>query len=560
MNSILYVGEEEKNLTDEDSFTSEDYRIIEEAEEIIRNNNPDFKPVIKKKHVALLTFSIIFFILFIFIAVFSTIFALMNMGHSNIMSGVSALGIDLSGLSKEQAKEKIIEETNNRISTELVLKHNDETYTLHLLEIDANYDIDKLVDSAYIVGRTGNIFISNYEILNCMIHPKALTASISYNADNFLSVLAQMEGSFSDGLNDPYYEIDGTNLTIHAGKDGYVIDSKALINLLTEKLTASSYDSNAIEIPVLQKQANQINIDMIHTEIYKEAKDAYYTTNPFAVFPSSTGIDFAISIDEAKALITGESDTYTIPLKVLYPSVTTNDIGTEAFPNSLATYSTSYATSNANRSSNIALASSKINGMVLMPGDVFSFNNSVGRRTAANGFKVAGVYVNGQVTNDYGGGICQVSSTLYNAVLRANLEIVERTNHMFNVGYVPIGTDATVSWGAPDFKFKNSRSYPIKIVTSNYNKRLTVTIYGLKEDNEYSVEIVSYQTGTVPFRTTYVTDNSLASGQTKVIQSGSNGATSVAYRILKQNGVEVSRQLLSKDTYSPHNQIIARGQ
>ena len=131
---------------------------------------------------------------------------------------------------------------------------------------------------------------------------------------------------------------------------------------------------------------------------------------------------------------------------------------------------------------------------------------------------------------------------------------------MFNVGYVPIGTDATVSWGAPDFKFKNSRSYPIKIVTSNYNKRLTVTIYGLKEDNEYSVEIVSYQTGTVPFRTTYVTDNSLASGQTKVIQSGSNGATSVAYRILKQNGVEVSRQLLSKDTYSPHNQIIARGQ
>lgn len=553
MNSILYTGE------DEDVFTDEDYKIIEEAEEIIKENYPEFTPVVKKKHTVLLVFAILFFVLFIFLAIFSSAFSIANSNHDNIMKGVSLLGIDLSGLSKEEAKNKILEETNNRLSTEIVLKHNDEVYTLHLLEVGASYDIDKMINSAYLVGRTGNLFKSNFEILDSMINKKEISAIFSYNVDNLLSVISQMEGNFQDGLHEPSYEIDGNNLIIYSGKNGFVVDIDKLKDLLTEKLTSNNYSTDTIEIPVFEKQASAINIDKIHTEIYKEAKDAYYTKEPLVVYPSSTGLDFSISVDEAKALITGENDSYNIPLKTLYPKVTTNDIGMEAFPNKLATYTTSYATSDANRSSNVVLASSKINGLVLMPGDEFSFNGSVGKRTAAAGFKVAGVYVNGQVTNDYGGGICQVSSTLYNAVLRANLEIVSRTNHMFTVGYVPIGTDATVSWGAPDFKFKNSRSYPIKIVTSNYNKRLTVTIYGLKEQNEYDVEIVSYRTGTVPYKTTYTTDNSLASGQTKVIQSGSNGATSVAYRVLKQNGVEVSRQLLSKDTYSPHNQIIAQG-
>lgn len=553
MNSILFTGEEETN------FTEDDYKIIEEAEEIIKSNNPDFVPIKRKKHYVLLSFSILFFVLFFFLLIFSTVFALINSNHELIMTGVNSFGIDLSGLSVDEAKEKILQEANERISTEIVFNHNDEIYTLHLAEIGASYNIDEIINKAYSIGRNSNIFINNYEILGSLMHKKEIIPAFSYNEDSFIQALAQMEASFKDGLNEPSYEIDGNNLIVHIGKNGNVINTEELRNLLLQRLTIANYVTDSIELPVYEKEASQIDIDKIHSEIYKEAKDAYYTTDPFAVYPSSTGVDFSISIDEAKALITGESDTYTIPLKILYPKVKTSDIGMEAFPNNLASYSSSYATSNANRSTNISLASSKINGLVLMPGDVFSFNGTVGKRTPQAGFKVAGVYVAGQVTSDYGGGICQVSSTLYNAVLRANLEIVERTNHQFDVGYVPIGTDATVSWGSPDFKFKNSRNYPIKIVTSNYNKRLTVTIYGLKEENEYEVQIVSYRTGTIPFKTTYTTDKNLKSGQTKVIQKGSNGATAVAYRILKQNGKEVSRQLLSRDTYSPHNQIIARG-
>lgn len=119
--------------------------------------------------------------------------------------------------------------------------------------------------------------------------------------------------------------------------------------------------------------------------------------------------------------------------------------------------------------------------------------------------------------------------------------------------------DATVSWGSPDFKFKNSRSYPIKIVATTSNKKIYISIYGLKEEVEYEVELVSYTTGSVPYTTVYTNDATLEKGKTKVIQAGSNGAKSVAYRILKLNGVEVSRTLLSRDTYSAHNQIIAKG-
>ena len=195
-----------------------------------------------------------------------------------------------------------------------------------------------------------------------------------------------------------------------------------------------------------------------------------------------------------------------------------------------------------------------------MPGETFSYNRTVGQRTVGAGFKEAGAYVNGQVTTAIGGGICQVSSTLYNAVLRANLEVTARTNHMFPVGYVPIGTDATVSWGSPDFKFKNNRNYPVKIVATTGGKNVYIKIFGLKEDSDYEVQIQSYTTGSIPFKTTYTKDASLAPGEEKVVQNGSNGCYSAAYKILKKDGKEVSRTLISRDTYQPHNKVIARGE
>ena len=550
MNAILYNSDTSSTDTEE---------VFEEAKQIIENNSDTTFKKAKKKHTKGIVITICILILLIILGVLSTIFALLNINSDKIISGISILGIDVSGLTQDEANTKISESLNSRLETNLVFSHNGTLYNLLPSQLESSYDISKAVSEAYSCGRNGNIFKNNFDILNTLINKVDINVDFSYNNDLYESVVTQMNANFEDGLKQSSYSIDGNNLIITSGKAGNVIKSEEFKDLIVDKLTSANYNTDPIEVPVEEAKPDSIDIDKIHSEIYKEAKDAYYTKDPYAVYPSSNGLDFSISVDEAKQMISTPSETYTIPLKTLYPDVTTNEIGTEAFPDMLATYSTSYASSNANRSTNIALAASKINGTVLMPGEEFSFNGTVGKRTASAGFKTATVYSNGQVTTDYGGGICQVSSTLYNSVLRANLEITNRVNHTFTVGYVPIGLDATVSWGSPDFKFKNSRSYPIKIVATTSNKRLTISVYGLKEDVEYEVELVSYKTGTVPYSTVYTTDSSLGKGKTKVVQSGSNGATSVAYKILKLNGKEVSRTLLSKDRYSPHNQIIARG-
>ena len=550
MNAILYNSDTSSLDTEE---------VFEEAKQIIENNSDTTFKEPKKKHTKAIVITICIIVFLLIIGVLSTIFALLNINSDKIISGISILGIDVSGLTQDEANSKIAENLNSRLETNLVFNHNGTLYNVLPSQLECSYDISKAVGEAYSYGRNGNIFKNNFDILNTLINKVDINIDFSYNNDLYESVVSQMNANFEDGIKESSYTIDGNNLIIISGKAGNVIKSDEFKDLIVDKLTAIDYNTDSIEVPVEEAEPAPIDIDKIHSEIYKEAKDAYYTTDPYAVYPSSNGLDFNISVDEAKQMVATHQDTYTIPLKTLYPSVTTNEIGREAFPDLLATYSTSYASSNANRSTNIALAASKINGTVLMPGEEFSFNGTVGKRTAANGFKTATVYSNGQVTTDYGGGICQVSSTLYNSVLRANLEITNRTNHTFTVGYVPIGLDATVSWGSPDFKFKNSRNYPVKIVATTANKKLTISVYGLKEDVEYEVELVSYKTGTVPYSTVYTTDSSLGKGKTKVVQSGSNGATSVAYKILKLNGKEVSRTLLSKDTYSPHNQIIARG-
>ena len=164
-----------------------------------------------------------------------------------------------------------------------------------------------------------------------------------------------------------------------------------------------------------------------------------------------------------------------------------------------------------------------------------------------------------RVVESYGGGICQVSSTLYNAALYANLEIVERYNHSYVVNYVPEGRDATVAYGGKDFKFKNTRSFPIKIVSSAKNGVVSITIKGLKEEKEYEVVLTSTVLSTTPNQTVYENNSSLEVGKEKVIQKGYIGKKSIAYKILKYNGKTISKTVLSKDTYKPMNRIIQVG-
>jgi len=546
------------NIQTKDEEIIEERQIFNDAEEIITSACKDIEHQKKLKSFLLLLIPL--FIFAILVGILSTVFALINRDNETIFSGISIQGIDVSNLTIDEAKKKVSSIIGNHISEEISLQHNDFQTVILPEQFGVSFDVDSAVEQAYSIGKSDSLIKNNYTILSLLLKNYNISPSINYDEDLLTSLIDSINAQLPDRVVNPGYSIDGTNLVITSGKDGILISSSDLKDEILSFLNDISSKNETINIPVNNVGAEPINLDAIYKDIFKLPVDASYTTNPYVVYPSSNGLDFAISMEDAKAIISNQQDEYTIPLKITYPNVTTKQIGNEAFPDLLSQFSTSFTSSGYNRSNNIILSSAKLNGLVLMPGEEFSYNQAVGQRTKAAGFRKAGAYSNGKVVQEVGGGICQVSSTLYNAVLYANLEIVERTNHYFNPGYVKAGLDATVSWGGPDFRFKNNRNYPIRIVTDTSGKKLKVYIYGLKTDDDCTVVLDPRYISSVPYKTTYQKDPSLATGETRVISSGSNGCKTATYKyVYDKNGTLISSECISRDTYSPHNKVVAVG-
>ena len=552
MNELNIVDTKDKTVEEDEGL-----KILAAAENIIQQTNNKHSKT--KKFIIFFVIPLI--VLIILLAILSTIFALINMNNTNIIDGVFIQGIDVSNLSVEDAKSKLSSIVNEYISKEITLQYGDFSKTLVPSQFNVNFDVDNAVQTAYSIGRSGNVFENNFAILNALLNSNNIGQNMEYDSELLDALLLELNNELPGRMENSGYYVDGTSLIIDSGKEGVNVDTEVLANRIAKALNDINNQDIVIEIPVVNVAPSPIDLDAIYNEVHKDPVDAYYTTDPYVVHPSSTGLDFDISMDEAREMLKTYQEEYTIPLKVTYPSVSTNDIGSEAFPDLLSSFRTSFTSSNSNRSTNIRLCSEKINGTVLMPGETFSFNQVVGKRTPEAGFKPATAYSGGKVVQEYGGGICQVSSTLYNAVLYANLEITERTNHGYKPSYVDPGLDATVSWGGPDFKFTNNRDYPIRIVCDTSNKILNIYIYGLKRDTDYKVVLDAQYVSTVYFKTVYQKDSSLASGQSRVIQSGSNGCKTATYKYLYDaNGTLVSSECISRDTYNPHNKIVAVGE
>lgn len=496
-------------------------------------------------------------IIFVAIIIFSTIFALININNTNIVSGVKINGIDVAGLSREEAKEKIDSIYNEKKQKDILLKYEDYDATINPELIDTKYDTDRAIEEAISIGKSGNIIVNNYNILFAIIGKKDIKVNIEINEDETKKTIESIGSNIPGAVVEPDYYIEEDKLIITKGKAGLKIDTDNLVEKIKENLKDINVNQEFIEIPVINKEPEQINIEKIHEEVYKEVQDAYYTKDPFTIHPEVEGVDF--NIEEAEKILQEDKEQYEIPLTITKPKVTTAQIGSEAFPNLLATYSTKYDGGNTDRTTNLRIACQKINNKVILPGETFSYNKALGERSAATGYKNAKVYENGQVVDGIGGGICQISSTLYNSVLMSNMEIVERRNHQFVTSYTPAGRDATVVYGMTDFKFKNTRTYAVKIKASCSNGIATVSIYGIKEENEYTVSFSTKTISTIPYTIQYVDDNTLAAGTEKVKQAGANGVITETYIIKSLNGKVVSSKLLSKDTYNAMQRIILRG-
>lgn len=510
---------------------------------------------LKKKRKTRLIIILSLIVLILIAGIFSTGFALLNLNSNKILSGISVRGIDVGGLTKEEAVNVINEKLQYEKTKEVKLIADGEVTAVTLEQIEIEYMLDEALQEAYQIGKDGNIFKNNFTILKSMKSKKDIELKIKYNEELLNDIIEGIDAKLPNAMIDNTYNIEEEELIITRGTPGIGINKDKAKKTIIEM--AKSGDLKDINLETIQKDCPEIDVDKIYAEVHTEPQDAYYTTNPFQIYPHKDGINF--NVDEVKEMIKEEKEEYTVKLEITKPKVLTNQIGTEAFPNLLGEYSTKYDASNISRSTNLGLAASKINGTVIMPGEVFSYNKTVGKRTVEAGYKEAAGFSGGRVVPMLGGGICQVSSTLYDAVVYANLDIVERHNHMFQLSYIATGKDATVVYGSLDFKFQNNRKYPVMIKASAKSGLLKVQIYGIKEEVEYDIEIVTKILNYTPYRVIYETDSSLAPGQERVSQPGIQGCKSITYKIKKLNGAEVETKVLSSDTYDPQNKVIRRG-
>ncbi len=397
-------------------------------------------------------------------------------------------GIAVGGLTKEQTAARLEEKGwDERVAG--VMKVNipgDVSFELNFVSAGARLSAEKAVELAYDYGRSANVFKNLFTYIKSYIIPVDVdlsqkTINEDYIRSNLERGIALMERATANTGHS--VDMENAMLTMVKGAGTIKLDQQAFFEAIVQALKEGREEISA-EAYVLPVE--RPDFDKLYNELAVEPQDASFDEY-FNVVPEVVGCSFDVKAAEKLWDAAKMGDEIKIPLTVTKPETDSEALRSMLFRDKLGGMTTYYTWSTNERIGNIRLAAEKINGLVMLPGDVFSFNETVGQRTEEAGFRLAGAYNDGQVVEAIGGGICQVSSTLYCAQMYSQLKTTNRVNHYFKVDYLDYGMDATVSWKNPDYKFTNSRDYPVKIVAflDEENSALTVEIWGTDLDGSY---------------------------------------------------------------------------
>ena len=455
-----------------------------------------------------------------------------------LRDGTTVNGINIGGMTKEQAVSALTEQLAGTISVEgtdysaidVVPDIPDaQTYTVDLSGC-LSFDVTDTVEQAWAHDHGGMFLSRGIRFLTTLGGGKSY--HVAPQAADAAQVRSALEATGILTLNtttQTTYALTDTTLDFTMGVSGVSVDENALIQKILDNTAKGDYSSITCEM--VSADPDPIDIQAIHDALYAEPANATLEVaddGSYTVTDSVQGIDFDVAGAQSILSAAQPGETVSVPLNRQDPAIDTATLKANLFKDVLGEYTTSVS-GTADRRSNVQLAAQKCSGTILLPGEVFAYNQVVGQRTEAAGFKKAGAYSNGETVQELGGGVCQDSSTLYCAALYANLEIVERHNHSYVSSYVPIGMDATVSWGGPDFQFRNNTDYPIKVVASYANSKVTFQIVGTKTD-DYSVKITTETIGTTAPTVQEVPDDTLEAGTTQVADKGHTGYKVQSYR------------------------------
>lgn len=402
---------------------------------------------------------------------------------NKIYSGVKVAGIDLSGKTKEQAKEELSKYEKNINGKVIIAKKDDKEYKLKYSDLKLEFNIDDTINKAFNYGKDKGLFEKHKYI------SKGVNQNFNMEFKYDSNTIKDFENKISKDINVPVknasLSIDNGKFNVIDSKNGLQVDSKKLDEMIKKEITDENNSGSEIEIPV------------------KETK----------------------------------------------PKVTAADL--KKIDSKMSSFSTEFNAGQVDRSKNLELAAKYINGTVVMPGEEFSYNNTVGERTEERGFRSGAVFVNNKVEEAIGGGVCQVSTTLYRAVIAAGIKSTERHNHSLKASYSDYGLDATVSWGYLDYKFKNTYDFPIYIEGYTSENQVTFNIYGRKSAMEgKTYDLVAEKVSDLPAGSKTVNDPNLKEGQEVWETKPVNGVVVKSYRITYQNGKQIAKEFIAKDTYA----------
>jgi len=484
--------------------------------------------------------------------------------YAAVFPGVTAAEgtAELGGLTREEARAKL-EETIPALLEESVhqVELEDEilaTYTA--AELGYSPKLDLMAGNAWAVGRNRDHWYSWF--FNGFTFAKGLLGKgedislyLDWDADKTQSVIDEVAAMVEKPAVDGSYELTRDGLFATKHQDGIAVDREQLQSMFA---SFEPGETARLECPVSVVPAKPIDVNAMAAALNAEASPARYDIALGKVVDGQIGVELDAEAAQYVLEATAQGETVQLPAAVTYPEMTAQELEAVLFRDVLGSTTTTVSGTSARRG-NVKLAGESVNGTILNNGDLFDYNLVVGERTEARGFGPAASYINGETVDTIGGGICQVSSTVYLAALLSNLEIVERHAHRYWPGYIELGMDATVSWGGPEFRFKNNSGYPIRLDVTYEKNKLTVTVMGTKTDDSY-VKMTRNVLSTTGYETEYVETEELAWGTEKEKQNGYTGYKVESYRnVYDGDGNLISSTLEAKSNYKNRNEIILVG-
>lgn len=438
-------------------------------------------------------------VLLVLTVAFTTVMAKTQIDDNVICNGVFVNDIDVSGMTKEQAEDAVSQHIENLKTKEVTIFVDEHKVKTNLGELGYVCDVKDSIEEAVSLGKTGN-FIKRYkEIKDLENEKKVLPLEVTVDEGKVQKVVEEKVTKFDITPKNADLKRENGQFIVVDGETG----RKVVIDETVEKIVTE-----------LTSEKTDLNKDIEIEAIVQEAE------------PEHTSENVALCKDV------------------------------------LGTFSTTYASSSASRANNLANGARLINGSVVWPGETFSTGGTMNPITAENGYSMAAAYQNGQVVDSIGGGVCQVSTTLYNAVLRAELEIVERANHSMIVGYVEPAMDAAIAGTYKDLKFKNNTDAPIYIEATTVGRTITFTVYGheTRDTENRKVEFVSEVLQVInPTGEKVTKDPTLPNTYRRVTQSAHRGYKAKLWKVVYENGVEVSREEVNYSSYAAEPAYVTVG-